>query len=67
MSSYIYGFYQKALNTSTIFTFPIEQALGKEYRADGFTNWSYDVENVDGALHVRHKNIDLTFPDPSEK
>jgi len=45
----------------------LEQALGKEYRAKGFEDWSYDVENVDGALHVRHKNIDLKFPDPSNK
>jgi len=28
-------------------------------QADGFANWSYTVENVDGALHVRHEGIDL--------
>jgi len=28
-------------------------------QAPGFENWSYTVENVDGALHVRHQNIKL--------
>ena len=28
-------------------------------KANGFENWSYTVENVDGALHVRHKGIEL--------
>jgi len=34
-------------------------------QAPGFENWSYTVENVDGALHVRHQNINL--PNKSSK
>ena len=33
----------------------------------GFENWSYEVENIEGALHVRHKNINLKVPDPAAK
>ena len=36
-----------------IYNFPII------LKANGFENWSYTVENVDGALHVRHKGIEL--------
>ena len=43
----------------------LEDALKTEYRAKGFENWTYEVENIDGALHVRHKNIDLKVPDPA--
>lgn len=28
-------------------------------QAPGFENWTYSVENVDGALHVRHEGIKL--------
>ena len=38
-----------------------------EYRAKGFENWSYEVENIEGALHVRHKNINLKVPDPASE
>ncbi len=38
----------------------IEESLKEDLRADGFKDWTYDVENVEGALHVRHKGIDLT-------
>jgi len=37
--------------------YEIEQK--ESLQAPGFENWSYTVENVDGALHVRHQNIDL--------
>lgn len=35
----------------------LEIALGESLQVDGFENWSYSVENVEGALHVRHHNI----------
>merc|ERR1711962_832177 len=34
-----------------------EKELGESLQAPGFENWSYTVENVDGALQVRHKGI----------
>lgn len=37
-----------------------EDSLGVDLRADGFKDWTYDVENVEGAIHVRHRGIDLT-------
>ena len=45
----------------------LENALKQEYRAKGFENWNYEVENIEGALHVRHKNIDLKVPDPADE
>ena len=45
----------------------LENALNTQYRAKGFENWTYEVENIDGALHVRHKNINLKVPDPTDK
>merc|ERR1711997_1214799 len=45
----------------------LEDALKTEYRAKGFENWSYEVENIEGALHVRHKNINLKVPDPASE
>jgi len=32
-------------------------------QAPGFENWNYTVENVDGALQVRHMGIDLDKKD----
>lgn len=36
----------------------IEDALKEDLRAKGFENWTYEIENVDGALQIRHKGID---------
>jgi len=36
-----------------------ENELNESLQAPGFENWSYTVENVDGALQVRHLGIDL--------
>jgi len=36
-----------------------ENELNESLQSKGFENWSYTVENVDGALHVRHKGIEL--------
>ena len=35
----------------------LEEALGEKLQTGGFEEWSYDVENHDGALHVKHKGI----------
>ena len=37
----------------------LEDTMNEKLRASGFENWSYDVDNVDGALHIRHKGIKL--------
>jgi len=37
--------------------YEIEQK--ESFQVGGFENWSYTVENVDGALHVRHEGIQL--------
>jgi len=34
-----------------------EKELNESLQASGFENWSYTVENVDGALQVRHQGI----------
>jgi len=34
-----------------------ENELNESLQASGFENWSYTVENVDGALQVRHQGI----------
>ena len=36
----------------------LEDKMNEKLRAKGFENWMYDVENVEGALEIRHKNID---------
>lgn len=36
-----------------------ENELRESLQAPGFESWNYTVENVDGALQVRHLNIDL--------
>ena len=38
----------------------LEESLKEDLRAKGFENWTYSVENVDGAIHVKHEGIDLT-------
>merc|ERR1711997_1348431 len=37
----------------------LENELKESLQAPGFENWNYMVENVDGALQVRHQGIDL--------
>ncbi len=37
----------------------LEESLKEDLRAPGFEGWTYEVENVEGAIHVRHKGIDL--------
>ena len=37
----------------------LEDAMNDKLRTKGFENWSYNVENIDGALHVRHQGINL--------
>jgi len=37
----------------------LENELKESLQAPGFENWSYTVDNVDGALQVRHQGIDL--------
>eukprot|EP00094_Tigriopus_californicus_P013081 TCALIF_12650-PA protein Name:"Protein of unknown function" AED:0.31 eAED:0.31 QI:0/1/0.5/1/1/1/2/173/157 len=44
----------------------LEEALKEDLRAPGFEKWTYDIENVEGALHIRHKGVDLKM-DESEK
>lgn len=36
-----------------------EKELNESLQVPGFEKWTYSVENVDGALHVRHEGIDL--------
>ncbi|XP_023325846.1 3-hydroxyisobutyrate dehydrogenase, mitochondrial [Eurytemora carolleeae] len=36
-----------------------EREHKESLQAPGFENWTYSVENVDGALHVRHEGIEL--------
>merc|ERR1712066_120557 len=36
-----------------------ENELKESLQSSGFENWSYTVENVDGALQVRHQGIEL--------
>ena len=48
----------------------LENALNTQYRAKGFENWTYEVENIDGALHrlgarlygIRHKGPPIGLP-----
>jgi len=40
-----------------------ENELNESLQAPGFENWNYTVENVDGALQVRHMGIDLEKKD----
>jgi len=40
-----------------------ENELNESLQAPGFENWNYTVENVDGALQVRHMGIDLDKKD----
>ncbi len=45
----------------------IEDAVGEKLRADGFENWTYEIENVDGALQIRHKGIDTAMKEPDNQ
>ena len=42
----------------------LEDELGESLRAPGFENWTYSLEDVDGTLQVRHKNIKTEFDAP---
>ena len=37
----------------------LEASLNETVKSKGFEKWTYNIENVEGALHVRHKNIQL--------
>ncbi len=37
----------------------LEEALGECLQIDGFENWHYEIENVDGSSNIRHFGIDL--------
>ena len=56
--------YQKSLETYGAdvgcYTPPrlLEDKMNETLRVKGFENWTYDVENVEGALEIRHKGID---------
>jgi len=44
----------------------LETAMKESLQVGGFEDWTYTVENVDGALHVRHHNIKLPGKDATE-
>lgn len=37
----------------------LEEASGESLRVPGFEEWSYEIENKDGAMQVRHHGIEL--------
>jgi len=37
----------------------LEEALGQDLRCDGFENWEYSIQDVDGSSVIRHHGIDL--------
>jgi hypothetical protein len=41
----------------------LEEDLKENLRAPGFENWTYDLNFVDGAIRVTHKNIDVKMKD----
>ena len=41
------------------YAFRFQQAMNESLQVSGFEDWTYTVENVDGALQVRHHNIKL--------
>lgn len=45
----------------------LEDCLKDDLQVPGFENWSYDIENVDGAFRIRHNGIDMTMEVPSHK
>jgi len=37
----------------------LEEQLGVDLRCDGFENWSYSIQNIDGSSVIRHHGIDI--------
>jgi len=37
----------------------LEEALGEDLRCEGFENWKYSIQNVDGSSVIRHHGIDI--------
>jgi len=44
----------------------LEEALGVDLRCDGFENWKYSIQNVDGSAVIRHHGIDIKRTKPVE-
>eukprot|EP00088_Acartia_fossae_P053211 TRINITY_DN6042_c0_g1_i1.p1 TRINITY_DN6042_c0_g1~~TRINITY_DN6042_c0_g1_i1.p1 ORF type:complete len:354 (+),score=66.71 TRINITY_DN6042_c0_g1_i1:18-1079(+) len=46
----------------------LEEALETDLRCDGFENWTYSIQNVDGSSVIRHHGIDIKrTKNPSEE
>jgi len=41
----------------------LEEALQTDLRSDGFENWSYSIQNVDGSSVIRHHGVDIKRTD----
>merc|ERR1711915_967309 len=37
----------------------LEEALGVDLRCEGFENWKYSIQNIDGSSVIRHHGIDI--------
>ena len=37
----------------------LEDQLGESLQCNGFDNWTYSIENVDGSMVIRHHGIDI--------
>ena len=44
----------------------LEEALDTDLRSDGFENWTYSIQNVDGSSVIRHHGIDIKRTDKDE-
>jgi len=44
----------------------LEEALGVDLRCEGFENWSYSIQNIDGSSVIRHHGIDIKRTKPVE-
>merc|ERR1712037_906226 len=42
----------------------LEEALGVDLRSEGFENWKYSIQNVDGSAVIRHHGIDIKRTKP---
>jgi len=42
----------------------LEEALETDLRSEGFDDWSYSIQNVDGSAVIRHHGIDIRRTDP---
>jgi len=45
----------------------LEEALSVDLRCEGFENWTYSIQNVDGSSVIRHHGIDIKRTKPVEK